>query len=101
MRFATERWADEDAVSEVGDRRLVALAISRAAIVQAEHSSGRPLELAGFGVLARVDALLSEQPLLRMNPALAVTVAALAATVASSALQLERLVGFAAHICVP
>ena len=30
VRFATERWADEDAVSEVGDRRLVALAISRA-----------------------------------------------------------------------
>jgi hypothetical protein len=101
VRFATERWADEDAVSEVGDRRLVARAISRAAIVQSEHSSERPLELAGLGVLARVDALLSEPPQLRMNPALAVTVAALAATIASSALQLERLVGFAAHICVP
>lgn len=101
VRFATERWADEEAVSEVGDRRLVALAISRAAIVQAEHTSGRPLELAGLGVLARVDALLSDPPLLRINPGLAVTVAALAATVASSALQVERLVGFAAHICVP
>jgi len=78
----------------------VARAISRAAIAQTEHSSGQPLELAGLGVRARVDALLSEAPDLRIDPALAVTVAAVAVTVASSALQFERLVSFAAHICV-
>lgn len=99
VRFATERWADEDAVLDVGDRRLVARAISRAAIAQTEHSSGQPLELAGLGVRARVDALLSEPPNFRIDPAFAGTVAAVAVTVASSALQFERLVGFAAHIC--
>ncbi|CAN5754244.1 hypothetical protein BH20ACT4_BH20ACT4_06730 [soil metagenome] len=32
LRFATERWADETAACEIGDRRLVARAIARAAL---------------------------------------------------------------------
>jgi len=59
IRYALERWADEDAAAEVGNREFVATALARAALAQAEL----PVEVmaaAGSGVPARVEALLAE-----------------------------------------
>jgi hypothetical protein len=75
--YTVERWADEDAAREVGDRRLVATAVARAAVA-AKHtrprrvpilalgavfsrSSGLPLSGAG-PVPRRVAALLAPAP---------------------------------------
>lgn len=78
VRYTTERWADEDAAAVVGDRRLVARTIGKAAIVTRHHA--RPaaaLALTGRGprragpVPRRVAALLNPPPnQRRMLPAL-------------------------------
>lgn len=102
IRFATERWADEDAAQAVGDRRLVARAISRAALAQADHVPGPALALVGFGVPARVDALLSVEPSRRLaDLALATTILTAVVALAGSAMQFERLWIFLRHICTP
>ena len=57
VMLATERWADEEAVRHVGSRDVVARAIARAALLQADVPySG--LGIAGAGVLERVESLL-------------------------------------------
>lgn len=101
VRFATERWADEDAAAQLGDRRLVARAIARAALAQADWRPQRVLALAGLGVPARVEALLEERRPAAMVADAAATAggAALAVSVGSSAVQLHHLVAFAAHVC--
>jgi hypothetical protein len=58
LRFAVERWADEEAAKEVGDRALVASAIARAALA----SQPAPLDglaIADAGVVERVEMMLS------------------------------------------
>ncbi|MGW4482925.1 M56 family metallopeptidase [Amycolatopsis sp. NPDC004368] len=57
-RFALERWADETAAAHVGDRRVVATAVAKAALA---GKSGRSPVLAATGgpVPQRVRALLS------------------------------------------
>lgn len=101
LRFATERWADEDAAREVGDRRLVARAIVRAAVAQADWRPRLSMAIAGLGVPARVDALLQERvaPPLVGEAAATAGGAALMVSVSSSALQFHHLLAFAAHIC--
>lgn len=56
--FALERWADEEAVTAVGDRALVAHAIARAALAtkRADHHA---LSATGGPVPQRVEALLA------------------------------------------
>ncbi|MDQ6945167.1 MAG: M56 family metallopeptidase [Actinomycetota bacterium] len=58
LRFALERWADEEAVGIVGDRNLVARAIAAAALVSVGESPRAALGVAGSGVVERVEALL-------------------------------------------
>lgn len=58
LRFAVERWADEDAASEIGDRALVASAIARAALAS-QPSPRLGLALADAGVVERVQILLA------------------------------------------
>lgn len=71
LHNAVERWADEDAAARLGDRRLVARAVARAALVRHGHRT-RPLPAAtGGDVPARVRALL-DPPAPRRGPALAV-----------------------------
>ena len=70
LRFAVERWADEDAADETGDRALVACAIARAAL--ASHSSPRlGLAIADAGVVERVEIMLagptSRSPLIEVT----------------------------------
>lgn len=101
VRFATERWADEDAVNEVGDRRLVARAIARAAV--AASTAGAPstaMALTGSGSRARVEALLEPPHDRRGFPAwVAFGVTGLGISLASSTVQFHHLVEFLSHIC--
>ncbi|MEV4175866.1 M48 family metalloprotease [Nonomuraea sp. NPDC049709] len=72
LRYALERWADEDAARAVGDRVLTARTIARVALAQASDSRGptladphrtrRGLALAGSHVTRRVQALLEQTP---------------------------------------
>lgn len=99
VRHATERWADEAAVRVVGDRRLVARAVARAALVVADHPVAA-IPFAGVGVRARVDALLQDDQ--RHWPpavALLVVVAISLVAIGGSSLQLHHLLAFAAKVC--
>ncbi|MEY9842616.1 M56 family metallopeptidase [Streptacidiphilus sp. EB103A] len=67
--FTVERWADEDAAAALGDRRLVARAVARAALAK-KDSPNREGALAATGgpVPRRVKALLAAPPLPRRMP---------------------------------
>lgn len=96
VRFATERWADEDAAAAVGDRSLVARAICSAAL------AGKPvgaLALAELGVPARVEAMLEQHTVSSRRVTAASTVTALLVVALSSSWQLHHLAAFAAHVC--
>ena len=88
LRFAVERWADEDAAIEIGDRATVASAIARAAL--ATRSAPRlGLAMADAGVVERVQIMLAGPS--RRSPVVetllgGVAVAGLAGLVASLAL---------------
>lgn len=72
-----ERWADEDAAATVGDRRLVARALARTALLTRDPELGGQFALAAAGgdVPSRVRALLAEPP--RSRPATVVVLAVL------------------------
>jgi len=57
LRYSIERWADEDAVLECGDRRLVARTLGRVALFGVAPQPA--LAFAGLGVPARMAALLA------------------------------------------
>ncbi|WP_328604287.1 M56 family metallopeptidase [Amycolatopsis sp. NBC_00345] len=69
-RFSLERWADEAAANHVGDRRLVATAVAKAALASAPNSS-YALAATGGPVPRRVLALLSPKSGRRSLAALA------------------------------
>lgn len=97
IRFATERWADEDAVIAVGDRSLVARAIAAAALARTATAPSAAFAMADVAVVERVQALLEPRGRRLAEPA-AGSVAA-AGAVAVATLQLHHLVAFALHIC--
>lgn len=101
VRFATERWADEAAAQEIGDRAAVARAICRAALLQAGTTTpAAALGLAGLAVSDRVEALLDDDAAARSGrlPAVTAAVSLLVALVAST-WQLHHVLAFAAHVC--
>lgn len=95
--FVLERWADEDAAIDVGNRAIVASAIARAAL-----AGEPPVHRTGFlnrAAEARVKAMLSAPPTpsnLREKVALASTTVATTG-MAGSALQLHHAVHSALH----
>lgn len=100
VRFATERWADEDAVAVVGDRRLVARALARAALAQVDGPQPDTLSLAGLGVRARVEDLLRESPSRAMaGVALVFTAILMVLSVGGSTIQAHHLAMVADHLC--
>jgi hypothetical protein len=101
IRHATERWADESAAAEVGDRRLVAQAIARAALATTGRTSAPAMAMATSGVPARVEALLRPLPSKGAKGMswVALGVAALVVATAGSMVQLHHLVAFALHVC--
>ena len=101
VRFATERWADEAAAEEVGDRAAVARAICRAALLQAGTTApALTLGLAGLAVADRVEALLDDSGATapRRLSTLTAAVSLVVALVAST-WQLHHVLAFAAHVC--
>ncbi|MFP5318177.1 MAG: M48 family metalloprotease [Acidimicrobiia bacterium] len=105
LRLALERWADEEAAIEVGDRRLVARAIIRAALGRTDYTSpaagGTASGLSTLGVAGRVEALLLPAPesLGRPLSALAVVAVGTVVAIAGSALQVHHLVELGLHVC--
>lgn len=98
LRFALERWADEDAAEAVGDRTLVAHTIARVALAQHTSPPAAPL-FAGFaesGVVQRVQALLDTAPDKNtLAGPVALTSAGLSTgTLASIAWQIDQALGF-------
>ena len=86
---AVERWADEDAAREAGDRAVAAETVARAALATARAGrlAGRPAGVALAGaagqVAGRVDALLAPPP--RPRPRLVAVLAAVALIAALAA----------------
>jgi len=81
LRYAVERWADEEAAGAVGDRRLAAASLAHAALAgrdQATDTRGSALDFARLGVAARVAALHAGAPphrrLMTLGGSLAVAV---------------------------
>ncbi|MER5959875.1 M56 family metallopeptidase [Streptomyces longhuiensis] len=86
--FHVERWADEDAAAVVGDRRMAAAAIARAALAGMSHGGvgGYPLLSATSGpVPQRVEALLLPEPVIPRGGGRRAVVAALAGMVVVAA----------------
>jgi len=72
--FTVERWADEQAAAEVGDRALVARALARAALAQRQAGTPGPvggLAATGGPVPRRITALLAAPPASRRLPLIA------------------------------
>lgn len=102
VRFATERWADEDAATAVGDRRLVARALCSAALAQDAYPGAAAMSLAGLGVTARVEALLTDPataPRGRRLSTLGAATLTVFGTGLASSLQLHHLATLATHVC--
>ncbi|MFC5199997.1 M56 family metallopeptidase [Streptomyces kaempferi] len=66
--FVLERWADEEAAAQVGDRAVVARAVGRAALASAGVSRPSVLAATGGVVPQRVRALLAPPPPRRTLP---------------------------------
>lgn len=88
VAHAVERWADEDAAAELGDRRLVARALARVALLRHRATVSVPAATGG-DVPRRVQALLEPQSE-RFLRYLAVLGALLLVVTAGSALVQER-----------
>jgi beta-lactamase regulating signal transducer with metallopeptidase domain len=95
VRAGTERWADEDAADDVGDRTLAARALARAGLARALASPGRcsapRATLAGVdaGVAHRALALLAPPPRRRRWLASAVAAVVLIPLAASAITALD------------
>jgi hypothetical protein len=62
VAYLVERWADEDAAAEVGDRDLTARAVARAALATTGTQPARALGIDGGPAVRRVRALTSPAP---------------------------------------
>ncbi|GAA0670028.1 M56 family metallopeptidase [Streptomyces thermocarboxydovorans] len=92
--FVLERWADEDAAESVGDRKIVAHAVGRAALASA--GAPRPIAMAvtGGAVPQRVRALLAPPPARRNLPFVAggILLAVCCASLANAASDSDHMV---------
>ncbi|MBE1610051.1 hypothetical protein [Actinopolymorpha pittospori] len=91
VRLTTERWADEDAAAELGDRPLVARALARAALARSSykaHAEAGTTAATGGDVPSRVQSLL-HPPVFHMRRGLAV-LASLLMLVSAGSVTVER-----------
>lgn len=99
LRLATERCADEAAVATMGgDREVVALSISKAALATTSFN-GTVGAFGGGSIPTRVEALLFEAPPWLGRRLMAVAMVVGVAAVASSSIQVHHLWGLVAHVC--
>jgi Zn-dependent protease with chaperone function len=102
IAYATERWADEQAAAELGDRRRTAGALARVALLTSGSTRyGFPRLAAGRdAVPARVSALLADAP--QPQPALSLAMIGLLALGLLATLALEKdvdhLFDLASHV---
>jgi hypothetical protein len=99
VRYSLERWADEEAADQLGERRLIARALARAGLATAAC----PAPSLGFGttgVTARIEALLERPPPSPHWPLLwpAALGAGAIMLVAEAMLDLERLLELAVRL---
>ncbi|MCC5478741.1 M56 family metallopeptidase [Streptomyces sp. NPDC059680] len=92
--YVLERWADEEAAAQVGDRAVVARAVGRAALASAGVSRPALLAATGGEVPQRVRALLAPPPTRRSLPFLAgaVLLFVCCASLANAASDSDRMV---------
>ncbi|MGW7525762.1 M56 family metallopeptidase [Streptomyces sp. NPDC054783] len=92
--YVLERWADEEAAAQVGDRAVVARAVGRAALASAGASRPALLAATGGEVPQRVRALLAPPPARRSLPFLAgaVLLSVCCASLANAASDSDRMV---------
>jgi len=99
VRLGTERWADEEAAREVGDRSVVARAIARAALA-GQNAPAPALNSAGSDVGKRVESLLARPPRWnRVSSAVLPLVALGLVVVTSMVVQIQQLAVLAEHLC--
>jgi bla regulator protein blaR1 len=98
VRFATERWADQDAVREVGNPDIVARAITRAALARS-GADGPALALAGNDVVARIEALTGDRTT-GVDPAAPAVAVLVAISVVAVVAQAHHLVEFVRTFCL-
>ncbi|MFG3292180.1 M56 family metallopeptidase [Streptomyces sp. NPDC048179] len=93
--FVLERWADEEAAQRVGDRRVVAHAVGRAALASAGSPRPAALAVTGGAVPQRVRALLAPPPARRSLPlvlgGLVLAVCCCCASLANAASDSDRM----------
>jgi Zn-dependent protease with chaperone function len=99
VRFATERWADEDAARHLGSRTVVARAVARVALMSPATPPAVALGFGGHQNLARVEALLHPPGRATTTPLLAVATLGLTVTLLGSSVQTHHLVEFIASLC--
>lgn len=89
VAYGIERWADEEAAAESGDRRLAARALARAALARAGHPGAqRALAAADDRIAERVGLLLAPPILQRRLPVVLVVAAVLASWISAGTLTL-------------
>ncbi len=97
LTFSLERWADEAAAAECGDRHLVARTLGKVALTRAAPTSA--MAFAGLGVAGRVDALLAVSPQ-RSRPLLVAMLAVGSIAVAGfGVIQLHHLASIIVTLC--
>lgn len=96
VRFTTERWADERAAREVGDRAPLARALIRAALSGGDEPQRPVMAAAGLGVAARVRALTAEPRRPVWEP---LALGAMVAGLAGAATQSHHLATMVQHLC--
>ena len=100
LRYAVERWADEDAADELGDRTLVATAVAKAALAGSSHPAAMA-GVTGSDVVKRVQALLRPAPRDQRIQRLALVPgsALLGITIVSTGIQLHHLIILVSRAC--
>lgn len=99
LRFALERWADEEAVAAVGgDRQRVAFALARVALGRSELP-GTFAAFNGLGVTARVEALLRPRPLSHERFWVSTIGVSVLVIVLAAAVQAHHIAGLLITLC--
>ncbi|MEN9644040.1 MAG: hypothetical protein RL238_709 [Actinomycetota bacterium] len=98
LRFSVERWADEEAVRECGDRNLVARTLGRVALIGTATQPA--LAFAGLGVPARMTALMSPPVHGHRRLQLLGLTALIGLTAVFAALQMRHLVDMVLAFCL-
>jgi Peptidase family M48 len=97
LDWLLERWADEVAAQQIGDREVVATAIAHAALSTHGAPAAPFLAFASDSVVTRVEALFAP-PLARFSRACLVLVVALAGGAFGAITQVHHLAGLFQHL---